>query len=116
LIADRDISNIIWRTNADFKFYPIDMVPADNTQRLEGFEWFGERRPMSKEDVCDRIERPSQIEEYRKIEKPTFPISLRINDHKQTLMKNTRWRDRRDALTTNDREYIREILEGTDLQ
>ncbi len=116
LISERTINYIVWRTNPVFKLFPMDMIPADNTERLEGFEWYGERRPLSKGEVCARTERPSQMEAYKAIEQPTFPISIRIDEFKQNLMKTTRWRDRLDVLTAADKEYIQDIISGTDLR
>lgn len=77
--------------------YPIRKIPATQTRTLDGFEWKVEFRPTQK-DVFDYSIRKSIREEMNKIEMPTFYITEAINNQKELLLKEGKWRDRIDEI------------------
>ena len=56
--------------------YPIYNLEMDK-QRIKGFQWRGDERPVSRYDVTNRSLRPSEREAYDDVTMPVFIISNR---------------------------------------
>ncbi|MEG2479133.1 MAG: OstA-like protein, partial [Mucinivorans sp.] len=50
----RELREIVWEGQKKFAFYPLDQIPKDNTQRLKGFSWSPELRPLSAWEISPR--------------------------------------------------------------
>ncbi len=92
----------------DFVGYPIDQIPDNVDQKLEGFTWQTERRPV-RSDVFTRTVRPSQRTLYMSIPQPTFPLTKRIEDYKRSLIGQRKWEERYELLSQAAIEWLRKI-------
>ena len=110
-IANQQVETITYRTDAEGQLSPLDMIPEDQTTRLQGFEWRGAERP-EREDVFDRTIRASQRERVEALERPRFPISHEIESAMKRLVERGEWLDRVDVLSPEDEEWRRETLEN----
>ncbi len=90
------VSTITYRVDPEWAMYPMDKIPANQTQYLSMFKWMPERRPMRKEDVFDRVIRPSIRQEVLLIPMPDFPITEKINEDRLRFTEEGIWRDRND--------------------
>ena len=62
--------------------HPINKVPEDS-EKLKGFAWHDDIRPKSHNELFDRQIRQSQRAVSQTFSKPTFKITLRINQIKE---------------------------------
>ncbi len=97
LIDSQQVSQITWAGQNDSEGYPIDQIPKNTPQQLEGFKWEAERRP-EREDVFSRIIRPSRREEYMAIPQPQFPLTKSIEEHKRRMIAQKQWEERYELL------------------
>ena len=86
--------------------YPMDKNPDDLELNLEGFEWHGDLRPNSREEVFSRIIRPSFRIEAAKIERPVFEITRGIDEEKERLILEGIWRDKNEPLPIDRSVFI----------
>lgn len=105
---DQQIVQITWREGLNYQIYPIEKIPETISQTLPGFKWEGDRRP-SLTDVFDRTVRPSLRDYYRSIDKPTYPITEKIDRYREQLIKEGSWRDRNDPLSEEAVEFLRSL-------
>lgn len=105
---DQAVDEIVWRGKPVYSIYPMDKIPDSQPLTLPGFVWEGKRRP-SKEQVFNRIFRPSERNEYDKLPRPEFPITQKINLAREQLVKENVWFDRNDPLSSEALEFIRSI-------
>ena len=110
-IVDKQVETITYRTDAEGQMSPLDMIPENQTTRLQGFEWRGAERPEL-EDVFDREIRPSQRERVESLARPRFPITRQIESVKKRLIERGEWLDRVDVLSPEDEEWRRQTLEN----
>lgn len=112
MIAGREIDEIIFRGNPAYTIYPMDLIPAEQAQRLTNFVWEGDKCP-TKEEVFDRDINPSQREEYENLPKPQFPLTESISIYRSRIMDDGIWRDRNDDVPPDAMEYVRRLqLQG----
>lgn len=107
-IAERTVETITFRGNPEYSIYPMDQIPATQEQRLPQFKWEAHRRP-TQADVFDRIIKPSRREAYEAMPHPDFPLTLKINDHREKLVKGGTWRDRTDDISQEARDFVAAI-------
>jgi hypothetical protein len=81
-IKNRKIARIRYYTQIKDDMHPLDEMPREK-QRLKGFAWHGDRRPVTRYDVCNRRIRPSQRAAVATLVRPTFPITKKIDAMKQ---------------------------------
>lgn len=108
---DRQLVQMTWRANPDYKFYPIIpefQVPDDQPLYLKGFHWEGARRP-TKAEVFDRSIRPSERDVRSKLARPDFPIVQRIEAYKKQLIESRRWVDRNDPVDRQTVEWMHDL-------
>lgn len=108
LIENRDMDKMIFRQNPDYIAYPIDDIPGDVAQFLEGFRWEAHRKPTL-ESVFDRRIRPTQREKYKDMIQPQFPLTERIGKEKTRLTELRLWEDRMDTLPPHAVEFVRKL-------
>ena len=108
LIDSQKIDKIIPRIEPDMIIYPMDKIPESEPHRFQKFKWRGDERP-ARDDVFDRLIRPSQRVQYEGQTKPQFPSTEHINRRREELMRTTRWRDRVDVVAPYAREFIRTL-------
>ena len=109
---DQQIVRIVWRDKPAYQIYPMEKIPEEISQLLPGFKWEGSRRP-SLEDVFDRTIRPSQREYYRSVDKPTYPITEKIDRYREELIRGGTWRDRNDPLSEEALEFLQSLQSVT---
>lgn len=105
LIDSQRINRITYFPNPDWVGYPIDKIPEDAPQRLDGFRWEAARRPR-REDVFSRTIKPSQREAYLAMPRPEFPLTRRIEEHKRQMIGARQWEERYELLPTKATEWI----------
>lgn len=105
---DKQIDEIVWRGNPVYSIYPMEKIPGEVSQLLPGFSWESARRPELK-DVFDRTMRPSQRDYYRSIDKPLYPITRKIDQYREQLIKEGSWRDRNDPLSSEAVEFLQSL-------
>lgn len=103
-LTDGEIEKIAYKLNPEYVLYPMSMVPETQKRRLDGFEWFSEKRP-SRISICDRRIRESNREGVATLRKPTFPIMERIDYDRRRLTENRMWKDRNDKLNPDIIEW-----------
>ena len=108
LFAEKKIDKIIWRGNPNYAIYPMDKIPADQAQVLPGFVWEADRKP-TKSSVFTRVILPSERSYYQSVELPDYPITGKINEDKKRLIESGTWFDRRDDISDEAKEFIREL-------
>lgn len=104
-VEDRQIVGITYRNNPTYIFYPLDKIPEDQPIYLDGFKWEIERRP-SRSDVMTRRIRESLREVKERLEKPTFPITDKIDSDRRRLIRQKLWSDRTDTLSAETIEWL----------
>lgn len=100
------LDRIKWISDVVSAIYPMDKIPDDLELNLEGFEWHGDLRPNSREEVFSRIIRPSFRIEAAKIERPVFEITRGIDEEKERLILEGIWRDRNEPLPIDRSVFI----------
>ena len=78
LLKKQKIQYIKYHNKPISDVYPIDKLPTEKAT-LKGFEWREAERPKSRWEICTETARPSQRNENPVFQKPTFPITERIN-------------------------------------
>lgn len=73
-IKDREIQRIKYVENLQNNAFPVYNLPIED-QRLRGFIWRAEERPVSRFDVTDRTIRKSQRERMQSIVFPDYPYT-----------------------------------------
>lgn len=112
MIIDMDssvVTRIKWVGETETYTYPMDKIPAES-RFVEGFKWVPELRPL-KEEVFNRVIRPSVREERMAIPKPDFNITKEIMEQRRILIKEGIWKDRTDRLKIDRQELINQSLE-----
>ena len=77
-VKERKMSRVKYLDNPEIPIHPLDLLP-ESQQQLKGLNWREAERPKTRYEVCSREVRPSQRAETQLLEKPTFPITERIN-------------------------------------
>lgn len=108
LLANQMVTHINGYINSEWTIYPPEMIPAEVPTVLDWFKWQPERKP-TRNDVFDRVMRPSERKEYESMEKPRFPISRRINSKREHLQKYYHWVDRNDVLTDQTLDWVNAV-------
>lgn len=107
-IEERQLAKIVYRTNPVWPIYPIDGVPADVSFYLKGFRWEGDRRP-TRNDVFDRVIRPSKRADSESTAVPAFPIRAWIDRQREELVREGRWADRNEEVDIETVEWMRSL-------
>ena len=106
--ADQELSTIIYRGQPSYTIFPMDKIPDTQSQLMPGFVWEVERRP-TREQVFNRVIRPSERDRYEKLERPDYPITRAIDKQREALTKSG-WIDRDDrVLTPEAEEFVRSL-------
>lgn len=109
MIIDMDssmISRIKWISSIESVTYPIEMVPTDLVINLPNFKWYDTLRP-TKKDVFDRVVRTTRRAQMDSIQRPTLPITNKINAEKIRLIKGGLWRDRNELINVTIEDFKR---------
>jgi hypothetical protein len=77
-VKERKMTRVKYIDEPEIPVHPLNLLP-ENQQQLRGFNWRENDRPKTRYDVCRREVRPSQRAETQLLEKPTFPITNKIN-------------------------------------
>ncbi len=107
-IADQTVEGITYRSAPTYVLYPMKMVPADQPPMLDGFSWQSERRP-ERDQIMDRVRRPSQREEKRELPRPKFPINTEFESLRERLTQMGMWADRTDVVSAHIEEWLESL-------
>ncbi len=107
-IKDQELEGITYRISPSYIFYPIGLIPATQSMRLDGFEWKEELRPV-RGDFSDREHRPSVRQEKSEIPRPEFPIERSLRIDINNYVKNKHWMDRNDVVTSQVEEWLESL-------
>lgn len=107
-IEEKQVSQIVYRSNPTWHIYPVDQVPPTQELTLQGFQWQGDRRP-SKEEVFERKIRPSLRTKKTLLRRPSFPIQERVNRNKTEFFERGSWMDRNEHVDPITEEWMREL-------
>lgn len=69
--ADGELESIFYFEKPKNDAYPLVQLPAES-RLLKGFNWQGDRRPQSKDDITRLRVKPSQRSEYMRHRRPAF--------------------------------------------
>lgn len=108
---EKQLVQMTWRANPDYKFYPVFpdfQVPEDQSLYLTGFHWEGARRP-TKNEVFDRVIRPTERAKRLQLAQPDFPIMQRIEAYKRRLIESRQWMDRNDPVDDQTVEWMHDL-------
>ncbi len=108
---EKKLVQMTWRANPDYKFYPVFpdfQVPEDQSLYLKGFHWEGARRP-TKNEVFDRVIRPTERASRLQLAQPDFPIMQRIEAYKRQLIESRQWVDRNDPVDDQTVEWMHDL-------
>lgn len=112
MIIDMDssvIKRIKWIDGTEAFTYPLELIPED-AKIVEGFKWVIELRPQ-KDEVFNRMIRPSERAAKMLIKKPDFQITKEIMEQRAKLLKEGVWTDRNDKLKIDRNELVKQSLE-----
>lgn len=70
-LKDSQAQKVIYFESIKSDVYPVGELPAEK-QRLKGFKWRGEERPVSREIITTREIRESERQQYEDIQKPLY--------------------------------------------
>lgn len=70
-LADGEVQKIHYYENPKNDIYPISQITLER-QRLKGFAWQEERRPVDRYSITDKDLRPCQRERDEKVKQPEF--------------------------------------------
>ncbi len=107
MIDSMQMDRIIFRTQPTYTIYPMDKIPADQPQRLQGFAWHIDRRPEL-ETVFNRSIRESERSAYESLKQPQFPLTENILRQRDNLIRTGMMEERNDRLTPFTITIIRE--------
>ena len=80
-VKERKMSRTKYIDTPNITIHPFDLLP-ESQQQLKGLNWRDAERPKNRYEVCHREVRPTQRAETELLEKPTFPITEKINSVK----------------------------------
>ncbi len=107
-IEEQAVTGITYRLEPSYNIYPMNMIPADQSLSLKGFEWQKEKRPEQK-DVFDRVIRPTVREEKDALPRPTYPLNFELQEHIQYLIDSKLWIDRNDLVSPHAEEWMESL-------
>ena len=70
-LKDSQAQKVIYFESIKSDVYPVGELPAEK-QRLKGFKWRGDERPVSREVITTREIRESERQQYEGIQKPLY--------------------------------------------
>ncbi len=104
-INEQQVTDIVYRGNPTYVFYPMDKIPDTQPLFLDGFKWEASRRPV-RDSVLTRPLRESLRAVKETLKKPQFPISDALERRKARLIERKAWSDRTDTLTIETIEWL----------
>ena len=111
-IENNTVDGIMYRGNPVYTIYPMDQIPADQSQRLPDFVWHASERPTAEIIMGDWIINPSEKKRYLEMRRPKFPITYSIERHKESLIFNGEWSDRTDDISEEAKDFIERVKDN----
>jgi len=78
-VKERKMSRVKYIDSPVIPIHPLDLLP-ESQQQLKGLNWREAERPKTRYEVCDREVWPSQRAETELLQRPTFPITAKIDN------------------------------------
>lgn len=110
-IEDNTVDGIMYRGDPVYTIYPMDQIPAEQTQRMPEFVWYADVRPTAEVIMGGWIINPSERERYLELKRPKFPITYSIERHKESLIESGSWADRTDDISEEAKEFIERVAD-----
>lgn len=107
-IEEQQVVGITYRGEPNYILYPMNLIPLDQEMSLKGFSWQAERRP-TREQLFNRVVRPSVREEKSEIERPQFPIYEELEANRNELIESGEWLDRTDLVSPQAEEWMESL-------
>lgn len=86
-IKEREIQRIKYIEELKNDLYPTYNL-TDDQKYLRGFVWFPERRPVKREDVCERAVKKSRRDLLEKLEPPLYPeAAIYFNEEREKIIE-----------------------------
>lgn len=79
-IKDATAQRLLYFESIKSDVYPVGELPPEK-QRLKDFNWRGDERPVSREDITTREIRPSERAEYVDVKRPLFVETNKFFDN-----------------------------------
>lgn len=95
---NREAIRMNWSGTGNSVIYPIDKIPADQSQRLPGFSWEPDLKPKDRWEITDRSVQPSRRTTVNSYTLPDFVIENKLTGYREQLLKGGTWRDRNELL------------------
>lgn len=96
---ERKVSKMRWEGKGDWDVIPLEQVPAEMSQRIEGFSWQQDKRPKNAKEISDRELKPSRRVQMFEIPLPSWAIRNKIEAYKKEIQEKGAWTDRTDENT-----------------
>ncbi len=106
--VEGELDGITYRAEPVYTFFPMQLIPATQSKKLDKFVWEGRPRP-TRELYTDRNRRPSIREQKEAMERPKFPIEYSINVEKEIMTFDRVWVDRDDKVPTHAEEWLESL-------
>jgi len=108
-IEDNKVVGITYRVDPVYTIYPMDQIPAEQSERLPDFVWYIELRPTREQIMGKWVIKPSEREKYETMSRPLFPLTYSIERYKESLVSSGSWADRNDGLPDEALDFLRKI-------
>ena len=79
-IKDGNAQRVLYMEDIKSDAYPVGELPADK-QRLKGFKWRGDERPIDRQVITHRNVRPSERDRYEGLIRPLYPETNKYFDN-----------------------------------
>ncbi len=106
--VEGELDGITYRAEPVYTFFPMHLIPATQSKKLDNFVWEGRQRP-TREDFTDRYRRPSIREQKEALPRPKFPIQSSILIEMDILTQDKMWVDRDDKVPTHAEEWLESL-------
>ena len=105
-IEDQQVVTMTYREQNEYSMFPMNKRPESQEMYLKEYKWLPERRP-SRDSLVQREIRPSQRVEVEELERPSFPLSDKVERYRDRLLETGRWADRDEHLAPEVEEWVR---------
>ena len=79
-IKDGNAQRVLYMEDIKSDAYPVGELPADK-QRLKGFKWRGDERPVNRQVITTREVRASERDRYEGMTRPLYPETNKYFDN-----------------------------------
>ena len=115
VIRNGNAEKLLYTETIKSDAYPITSLEIEK-QRLNGFEWRGEERPVSRNEVTDRKLKESERDRYVDVTMPTYRYINRFFDNMMEDYSKKEADKSQDLIRRMERDIEKKRTDRTDLQ